>query len=37
MVVFVQDINKDDESGGNTAAPIFRDIVLNLKHSMTKN
>ncbi|MBV4418692.1 penicillin-binding protein 2 [Clostridium tyrobutyricum] len=37
MVVFVQDINKDDESGGNTAGPIFRDIVLNLKQNMTKN
>ncbi|WP_125154648.1 penicillin-binding transpeptidase domain-containing protein [Clostridium rectalis] len=27
MVVFVQNINKNTESGGNTAAPIFRDVV----------
>lgn len=27
MVVFVQDINKDKDSGGTTAAPIFKDIV----------
>lgn len=31
MVVFVQDINKDKESGGSTAAPIFKEIVSNLK------
>ncbi|WML35175.1 penicillin-binding transpeptidase domain-containing protein [Clostridium sp. OS1-26] len=27
MTVFVQDIDKDKESGGSTAAPIFKDIV----------
>lgn len=27
MVVFVKNINKDSESGGNTAAPIFKDVV----------
>lgn len=27
MVVFVEDINKDNESGGSTAAPIFKEIV----------
>ncbi|MBC2579004.1 penicillin-binding transpeptidase domain-containing protein [Clostridium sp. DJ247] len=27
MVVFVQDINKDSESGGSTAAPIFKDVL----------
>ena len=27
MVVFVKNINKDSQSGGNTAAPIFKDIV----------
>ena len=27
MVVFVQDIDKDKDSGGNTPAPIFKDIV----------
>lgn len=27
MVVFVQDIDKDKDSGGNTSAPIFKDIV----------
>lgn len=27
MVVFVQNINKDTESGGNSAAPIFKEIV----------
>lgn len=27
MVVFIQDIDKDNESGGSTAAPIFKDIV----------
>lgn len=26
MVVFVQDINKDSEMGGSTAAPIFKDV-----------
>lgn len=31
MVVFVQDIDKDSESGGNTAAPIFKNIVLKIK------
>ncbi|MHC6179526.1 penicillin-binding transpeptidase domain-containing protein [Clostridium sp. JNZ X4-2] len=31
MVVFVKDIDKDSESGGNTAAPIFKDIVLNIQ------
>lgn len=31
MIVFVQDINKDDESAGNTAVPIFKDIVSKLK------
>jgi len=31
MVVFVQDIDKDSESGGNTAAPIFKNIVLKTK------
>ncbi|MBP2031573.1 cell division protein FtsI/penicillin-binding protein 2 [Clostridium algifaecis] len=37
MVVFVQDINKDKESGGNTAVPIFREIVSNLKQTLEKN
>ncbi|MCH3964082.1 MAG: penicillin-binding protein 2 [Clostridium sp.] len=37
MIVFVQDIDKDNESGGNTAAPIFKDIVSNLKQDSTKN
>lgn len=27
MVVFVQDIDKEKESGGNTSAPIFKDVV----------
>lgn len=27
MIVFVQDIDKDKDSGGNTSAPIFKDIV----------
>ena len=27
MVVFVKNIDKDSESGGSTAAPIFKDIV----------
>ncbi|CAB1243415.1 Cell division protein FtsI (Peptidoglycan synthetase) [Clostridiaceae bacterium BL-3] len=31
MVVFVKDIDKNNESGGNTAAPIFRDIVSNIQ------
>jgi hypothetical protein len=31
MVVFVKDIDKDSESGGNTAAPIFKNIVLNIQ------
>ncbi|MEY8762206.1 MULTISPECIES: penicillin-binding transpeptidase domain-containing protein [Clostridium] len=31
MVVFVKDIDKNNESGGNTAAPIFRNIVLNVR------
>lgn len=31
MVVFVQDIDKDSESGGNTAAPIFKDVVLKIE------
>ncbi|ADK14293.1 MULTISPECIES: penicillin-binding transpeptidase domain-containing protein [Clostridium] len=31
MVVFVEDINKDSESGGNTAAPIFKNIILKVQ------
>ena len=31
MLVFVEDINKVTDSGGNTAAPIFRDIVNETK------
>lgn len=27
MVVFVQDIDKDKDSGGNTSAPIFKDVI----------
>jgi cell division protein FtsI/penicillin-binding protein 2 len=27
MVVFIQDIDKDKDSGGNTSAPIFKDVV----------
>ena len=27
MVVFVQDIDKDKDSGGSTSAPIFKDVV----------
>ena len=27
IVTFVKNINKDSQSGGNTAAPIFRDVV----------
>ncbi|MBA5850556.1 penicillin-binding protein 2 [Clostridium sp. cel8] len=37
MVVFVEDINKNTQSGGNTAAPIFKQIVLQLKNSMENN
>lgn len=29
IVTFVKNINKDSQSGGNTAAPIFRDVVKN--------
>ncbi|MFL0196462.1 penicillin-binding transpeptidase domain-containing protein [Clostridium sp. WILCCON 0269] len=31
MAVFVQDIDKNSESGGSTAAPIFKSIVLKVK------
>ncbi|AZV56221.1 penicillin-binding transpeptidase domain-containing protein [Clostridium sp. AWRP] len=31
MVVFVKDINKDSQSGGNTAAPIFKNIILKVQ------
>ena len=31
MVVFVQDINKDSQSGGNTAVPIFKNIILKVQ------
>lgn len=27
MIVFIQDIDKDKDSGGSTSAPIFKDIV----------
>ncbi|WPC40772.1 penicillin-binding transpeptidase domain-containing protein [Clostridium sp. JS66] len=30
MVVFVKDIDKDKESGGITAAPVFKDVVSKL-------
>lgn len=36
MIVFVKDINKDTQAAGTTAAPIFKDIVENLKY-YTKN
>lgn len=36
MVVFVKDININGESGGTTAAPIFRDSVIELKKYMGK-
>lgn len=34
MVVFVQDIDKDKDSGGNTSAPIFRDVVSGVTEYM---
>lgn len=34
MVVFVQDINTESESGGNTAAPIFREILKEIKDNL---
>lgn len=37
MIVFVKDIDKDNESGGNTAAPIFKDIVSTLKQNSVEN
>lgn len=36
MTVFIQDINKDKESGGNTAAPIFKDIVNGVSQYLEK-
>lgn len=33
MVVFVKDIDMQKESGGNTAAPIFKDIVEGIKNT----
>lgn len=34
MVVFVEDINNVSESGGNTAAPIFHDVVDAVKNDI---
>lgn len=34
MIVFVENINKVTESGGTTAAPIFRDIVKETKDTL---
>ena len=34
MVVFVEDINNVTESGGNTAAPIFHDVVNAVKNDI---
>ncbi|MBI6873954.1 penicillin-binding protein 2 [Clostridium aciditolerans] len=36
MTVFVQDIDKDKESGGSTAAPIFKDIVNGVSQYLEK-
>lgn len=36
MTVFVQDIDKDKESGGSTAAPIFKDIVNGVSQYLKK-
>lgn len=36
MTVFVQDIDKDKESGGSTAAPIFKDIVNGVSEYLEK-
>ncbi|MBV7271904.1 peptidoglycan D,D-transpeptidase FtsI family protein [Clostridium thailandense] len=36
MVVFVEDIDKDKESGGSTAAPIFKDIVKEIQPFIKK-
>lgn len=36
MIVFVQDIDKDKESGGSTAAPIFKDIVNGVSQYLGK-
>lgn len=33
MVVFVEDIDKDNDSGGTTAVPIFKSIVQKLKNN----
>lgn len=37
MIVFVKDINKNSESGGNTASPIFKNIVLKLQQYLNQN
>jgi cell division protein FtsI/penicillin-binding protein 2 len=37
MVVYVQNINKEDEEAANTAAPIFKDLVQSFSVNLQKN
>lgn len=37
MVVYVQNIDKEDEEAANTAAPVFKDLVQSLSAYLQKN